>query len=396
MTSGVGRIPRLAVAVLGIITIATYGSWFYAFGVLLDPIIADTGWSETALTATYAAGGVLTGIGSLAGGWLMDRVGSRVVFGVGAVGTGLAFQVAAAAPSLAVFAVAAGLGAGLLGALGFYHVTQTAAVRVSPASPNKAIAVLTIWGAFASAIYLPAAAWLVGWLEWRTTLRVLTFSAVAAFAVGVVVVDAPPAPRTGGRGIVAEVGASLRSPLIRRFIAAIGLSGMGASVILVYQVPAMTAAGLPLATASFMAGFRGFAQLGGRVPLAPIVRWLGTGRSLQLAFVAIAAGTLLLAVAGSVPVALLYALVAGFGVGALSPLQGMYANEVFAPSSLGMAMGLLTFVFGTVGSVGPALAGWVAEATGSRAVPVAAAAAVALAAALLVRPVPERGAADAV
>lgn len=41
--------PRARVAMLGIITIAVYRSWLYSFGVLLAPIIADTGWSETAV-----------------------------------------------------------------------------------------------------------------------------------------------------------------------------------------------------------------------------------------------------------------------------------------------------------------------------------------------------------
>ena len=165
---------------------------------------------------------------------------------------------------------------------------------------------------------------------------------------------------------------------------ATALAGVGASVILVYQVPAMTAAGLPLATASFMAGFRGFAQLGGRVPLTPIVSRLGTARTVRLAYYAIAVGTALLAVAGNIFIAAVYALIAGFGIGAMSPLTGMYSQELFGASSLGTAMGLTTLVFSVVGAIGPAIAGVVAEATGSRAWPVAGAAVIALLAGLLI------------
>ena len=100
----------------------------------------------------------------------------------------------------------------------------------------------------------------------------------------------------------------------------------------------------------------------------------------------IAIGTALLAVAGNVFVAALYAVVAGVGIGAMSPLQGMYSEELFGAASLGTAMGMLTMVFGVVGSVGPAIAGWVAQSTGSRAWPVAGAAVISLAAAFLVRP----------
>ena len=379
-------IPRGRIAILGVTTIAVYGAWIYSFGVLLDPIITDTGWSEGALATTYAASGAITGIGSILGGWLMDRVGSRPVFAAAAVVAAVAFAVAAAAPSLVAFGISGAIGGGVIGALGFYHITQTAAVRISPFSPQRAIAVLTIWGAFSSAIYLPAAAWLVEWIGWRDTLRVLAVSAVVALVVATVGIGAPGADEARVGMIFAEVRSALHRPSVWRFVLATAFTGMAASVVFVYQVPTMTAAGLPLTTASFMAGFRGFAQLGGRVPLGPILKRLGTPRSMQLALVAMAVGTGLLAVSGSIIIAALYALVAGFGIGAMSPLQGIYAQELFGGASLGTAMGLLTLVFGVVGSVGPALAGWIAESTGSRAWPVAGAALAALVAALMIRP----------
>ncbi|MCP4223537.1 MAG: hypothetical protein GY773_09370, partial [Actinomycetia bacterium] len=37
------------VAALGLLTITTYGSWFYGFGVLIGPIHDDVGWSTTIL-----------------------------------------------------------------------------------------------------------------------------------------------------------------------------------------------------------------------------------------------------------------------------------------------------------------------------------------------------------
>ena len=84
--------------------------------------------------------------------------------------------------------------------------------------------------------------------------------------------------------------------------------------ILVYQVPAMTAAGLAFGAASFWAGFRGFAQLGGRLPLMPLVRRIGVANSLRLAYAAIAVGSVALAFAGNHVLAALYAIVAGFGI----------------------------------------------------------------------------------
>lgn len=379
-------ISRMRVGVLGVITISVYGSWYYSFGVLLDPIIADTGWTEPVLTTAFAGSLMLGGIGSLLGGLLLDRLGSRVVFGLAATAGLVLFQIAAVTNSLAVFGVSSALGGGFFAALGFYHITQTTAVRISPGSTAKAIAVLTIWGAFASAIYIPLAAWMVEQFGWRTTLSALTFSAVLALFVGALFVPTKveAVPRAGL--VLGELKQSLADPTARRFVGVIALAGMGVSVLLVYQVPAMTAAGLSPVTAAFWAGFRGFAQLGGRLPLMPIVARLGAAGALRVAILAIAIGMVILAFAGSPVLAALYALIAGFGIGALSPLQGMHAEQVFGQRSLGTAMGLLSFVFLVAGSVGPAMAGALASASGSRALPVIAGAGLTLLAAVLMKP----------
>lgn len=380
------RIPHARIGVLGVVTIAAYGCWFYAFGVLLDPIIADTGWSEPALASAFSASILIGGVGSIAGGWLLDRFGSRTVFLVAAGSTLAAFQIAAGAMNVVTFVISAAVGGGVIAALGFYHVTQTTAVRISPGSTDRAIAVLTIWGAFASAIYMPIAAFLVGPLGWRLTLRILTLSAALALLVAAIAVTTKTSEMPATRNVLGELRKSLMSPEPRRFLLAQGLAGIGVATLLVYQVPAMTAAGLSLAAASFWAGARGFSQLFGRLPLMPIVRRLGVVGSLRLAYGATSLGILVLAFAGEPWLAAIYAALAGFGIGATSPLVGMYSSEVFGARSLGTAMGLLGMVFLVVGSIGPAAAGFIADSTGSRAIPVAGAATMTILAALVVGP----------
>lgn len=380
------HIPRVKIGILGAITIAAYGCWFYAFGVLFDPILGDTGWSEAGLASAFSISVLLGGLGSIGGGWLLDRFGSRLVFLLGGIVALVTFQIAASATSLATFTLAGAIGGGTIGALAFYHVTQTTAVRISPGRSDRAIAVLTIWGAFASAIYMPIAALMVGPLGWRVTLRTLTASAVVVLLIGAVAINTrtPSMPRT--RNVLGDLKLALSQSPARRFLVAQGLAGIGVATILVYQVPAMTAAGLPLAAASFWAGARGFSQLFGRLPLMPIVTRFGVVGSLRIAYSSTALGTLVLAIAGNPWLAAVYAILAGFGIGATSPLVGMHSNEVFGQRSLGTAMGVMGMVFLVVGSIGPALAGLVADATGSRALPVAVAAFVTFSAALVIRP----------
>lgn len=378
-------IPHVRIGVLGLITIAVYGSWFYAFGVLLDPIIEDTGWSEPAVAAVFSSSAVIAGFGSLAGGWLLDRIGSRLVFAMAALLGGGAFLVASGAESPVLFAVSAATGGGVLASLGFYHVTQTAAVRISPGQHDRAIAVLTIWGAFASAIYIPLAAWLLGIFDWRGTLRLLALSAVLALMAGVLTIDTRVRRPRESSPIRVEMLKALKTGRARRFVTSQALAGIGVGTILVYQVPAMTSAGLALSAASFWAGFRGFAQLGGRLPLMPIVRRLGIAGSLRLSYVMIALGSIALAFAGTPLLAAAYALLAGFGIGAVSPLVGMHSKDIFHGAGLGTAMGLMNLVFQLSNAIGPTGAAWIAEGTGSRSIPIVISALIVLSAALVVR-----------
>lgn len=360
-------VDHRAVALLGLVTIAAYGTWWYAFGVLLDPIRLDTGWSESALATSFAIGSVTIGLGAIGGGRLIDRLGARRVLLVGSLGGGVGLLIAASATNIVVFFVSAAVGMGFFGALGFYHVTMTAAVQLHPESPARAIAHLTIWGAFASAIYLPATAWLVERFEWRTTVRLLAASAIVSFLLAAWLLpirktsaDASPPPV---RDVIA---ATLRPGAPRRLSTVVAMFGIGMSTVLVYQVPAMTAAGLALTTASTMAAVRGFCQLGGRLPIAALVRVLGVDRALLVACAALGVGGALLAFAGSIPTAALFAVVTGFGIGAYSPLQGIKAEQLYDRDTLGATLGFYGTVGMLAGAAGPAVVGFLADATDDR------------------------------
>jgi MFS family permease len=74
-----------AVWTLGWLTIVAYGSWYYGFGVLIDPIQRNQGWSVAALGTVFGATILINGVGAAFGGRLLDRAGPRATFGLGAV-----------------------------------------------------------------------------------------------------------------------------------------------------------------------------------------------------------------------------------------------------------------------------------------------------------------------
>jgi predicted MFS family arabinose efflux permease len=314
------------ISVLGVLTIVGYGACYYAYGVLIGPIGTDTRWPDAALGAIFSA----------------------------------------ALGALLPFAIAYAGGCGLVGALGFYHVTQAVAVRAAPAAPARAIIWLTLFGASSSPIYLPLTAWLTEWAGWRGAIRIEAGIAAVAFLLAAVLVKNPgvsqPGPPSGSQA--GGLRAAWRSPRIRTWLLATVTGGAVVNALIVYQVPVTTRAGLPLGVAAAVAGFRGLAQLAGRLPLTALTSKLGARATLVLAYALAAAVTLLLFAGGTLAPVLVLSLLAGAAIGAVYTLQGVYAYELIDPGHLGTLLGIVKAVFAAGGALGPIAAGALLGATG--------------------------------
>ena len=284
----------------------------------------------------------------------------------GTLGSG-AIALSSAQTQLLPFALAFVGGCGLIGALGFYQITQPAAIRIAPGAPARAVVWLTILGAFSSPIFLPLTAQLVHAIGWRGTLRVEAVAAAVTFLVAAVSVDARPRGKELGPAerVSDAIVVAWRAQGFRRWILASLIGGAAAAILLVYQVPAMVAAGLPLATAASVAGLRGLAQLGGRLSLSPVLHRLSAQQTLVVAFVLAAGAALLLLLSNHVPAAVAYSLLAGASLGAITTLQGIHTHELVEPRHLGTLMGAQQAVFALGAAMGPLLAGTVLEAYSS-------------------------------
>lgn len=353
------RPPLLPITALGVLTIVTYGACYYAYGVLLQPIRADTHWPDAALGAIFSAVLVITGVGGMLAGRFLDRVGEQPLFFLAAaVGTG-AMLTASFQRSLLTFAIAYAGGCGLVGALGFYHITQSIAVRNAPAAATRAIIWLTFFGALASPIYLPLTGLLVESLGWRSTIRVDASTVAVAFLVTAFLVRGRSEPRPGSRLQSAREAFWLawRSSQVRAWLLATAVGAAGMDALLTYQVPVMVRAGLTLGTAATVAGFRGLAQLAGRLPLERTIRYFGARVTLVLAYLLGGLAALLLLVSRALAPAIIFSLLAGASIGALSSMQGIYTHELVDPRHLGALLGTQQAFFGVGGAIGPAAAG---------------------------------------
>lgn len=380
--------PLRATVTLGVVTIVGFGVWFYGYGVLLEPIREDTGWSEAVLSSTYGVSLLGAGVLATFAGRLLHRRGSRLVYAVGAVLALIAYLGTAAADNEVTFAVSGVLAGSITGALGYYAAVHTVIAQLIPAARRAgAITTNTLWGAFASPIFLPVMAWMVLELDWRPTLRFTGIAVAAAFLLASVLV---PDSR-GADGVTPSLRAALAAAGRDRVVLALLMTtfagGFVTSLLILYQVPAMVAAGLTLGVASGLAGARGFLQLAGRIPMPWLIRRVGSRTTLRLAHVFTGVSCLILPFAGTLTAAIAFAVVAGVAIGALVPVESIFTAEAVSDASLGIVLGVSSLTRGVGAALGPVLGGSLTALLDTRTPALLLISVVAVGAAVLVPPV---------
>ena len=318
------------------LTIVAYGSWFYGFGVLVGDISHDLRSPDRTMAIGFGLANVLTGVLGAIAGRNLDRHGVRRIFLAGGlVGGGLL-----AASSWMItpwsFAFVFGLAGGLIGATGFYSITQAVAARTSPGAPARAIARLTIWGALSSPLFIPAPKLpdSGGDGERRCVLMPRLSS-----------LQSPPTrcePRwpSGPLAVFcARPAPALGDPTIRRLVGSAAATAAAIEILLLYQVRIMIAVGMAAAAASWFAGARGLAQLLGRLPLTRTVARYGVRTTLVAARIGLALGCVSIVWSGHTWSTLVYVVVAGATIGVLSPLEGIFAGNHVAARRPGIADG---------------------------------------------------------
>lgn len=360
------RLPRALTVTYGLVAVIAFGTWFYGYGVLVSPIVLDTGWSEATLTTTYGLGMLASGIGAVLVGRVIDASGPRVVFLAGAAAVAAGTAVIATTSSPAVFVTGAVVTHCAVGATGYYTAVHASIARLAPADRSRAITVNTLWGAFASPVFLPLMALASQHWGWRGALVGAGGAVVMIFVVAGALTPAPDEPAPARLGLFGGLIDAGRDPVVRRLLVTAACGGVTTSVLFLYQVPAMVTAGLTLALASSLAGLRGVFQFVGRLPLPWLLRRVPSGLLFRASLVLIGFSSLLLLVSGHLLLAVLFVVLAGIGVGVFTTLESVYTAEVVEVRTIGLVLGAYAMARGVGSAIGPSAAGVLTDATGGR------------------------------
>lgn len=158
---------------LGLGQICSWGSLYYSFPLIAEAMRHDLGWSKTELYGAATLGLALAGIAAYPVGAAIDRGHGRIVMAGGSVLAGVLLLAWSQISNLIVFYVcAAGIGA--LQAATLYEPAFAVVARRAGAGHARAgITALTLWGGFASTVFIPLVQLLLDHYGWRGTLIAL-------------------------------------------------------------------------------------------------------------------------------------------------------------------------------------------------------------------------------
>ncbi|MCT7374703.1 MFS transporter [Chelativorans salis] len=161
------------ITALGVAQICSWGSLYYSFPLIAEAMRFDLGWSKPQIYGAATLGMALAGMAAYPVGAAIDRGRGRYVMSLAAVAAGfLLFAWSQVSSIVAFYFILAGIGclqAATLYEPAFAVITR----RVGAGLARRGITALTLWGGFASTVFIPLVQFLIDAYGWRGALMAL-------------------------------------------------------------------------------------------------------------------------------------------------------------------------------------------------------------------------------
>jgi sugar phosphate permease len=360
----------------------TGGTFFYGFSALFNPIVQEFGWSRASVSFAFSLRSEVGGLASPVVGFLVDRIGVRLLMSVGVVLVALGFVMMSQMQSLWWFYVSVVVIAIGMSAAGG-PPSMVVIAHWFRRRRGRALAFLTM-GTGASGVMVLVLSTLISSFGWRDALLIMGIAQLVAclpLALSVrnkpqdlgLMPDGDTMPQAEGEAAPGSDAAegmtvreALRSAAFWKLSLAVASTNLGMIAIIVHQIPFLTTSvglsqGLAAASVTAMSllsliGRFGFGFLADTMDKRHVMAttFAISGLSL-LAFASIYEGW-----------QILYALpVFALGWGGSIPVRPAFQAEYFGLKAFGAIQGLI-FTIATAGALaGPVFAGWLYDMTES-------------------------------
>ncbi|HET8531010.1 MAG TPA: MFS transporter, partial [Methylomirabilota bacterium] len=365
--------------------VVTYGisTPLAAYGVFLPVLAEQFGWTRGAISAALSVNLLVGGVAGFAAGALADRRGPRALLAATGAMAGVAFALVSTVSALWQLYLLVGLLGGV-GMSSFYLLTTTTVSHWFDERRGLALALVLVGFNLGYITGGPLAAWLITRLGWRAAYCALGGGCGVLITTAALTVRFPrpaeraalhrplptgsgPAPTTAPHGITLRE--SLADPRQWALNVSWLLLGGLAIMISVHAVPFARDQGVSLAGASLALTAYGVGSAGGRLLGGALSDRFGTRLTIGAAYVVEMLALVTLLWIPSRPV-LLGSLVAfGAGFAASDTMVAKVIPEVFGMRAIGAIMGMLTLGWRCGAALGPAVAGFLYDLTGSYRIP---------------------------
>jgi len=156
----------LAVVVLGLVQILSWGGSFYLMAVMAAPIVAETGWSQQWVYGALSLGILVSGLLAPLSGRIIARTGGRMLLALSGAVMAVGLTVMGLSHSLPLFLGAwVVIGVGM--AMGLYDALFATLGTRYGSQARSAITSITLISGFCTSLVWPGTALLIHLLGWR-------------------------------------------------------------------------------------------------------------------------------------------------------------------------------------------------------------------------------------
>ena len=339
--------------------LVAWGSCYYAYAVLMEPIQAVLGISKSTAAGAYSLGLLVMGFAAMGVGILIDRGRHFQVLIGGTLMTIVGMLLHSAIDAVwQLYAVWALIGAGMAGTL--YESVFAFIIRTYPDDYRRRITFVTLLGGLASTVFWPLTALLLANVGWRGALVGLAllqiFGCLACYLRYLPRNAAARAPRLQLRDSGAPIGALLRSRPFVLLAVSFTLQSLVLAGLAAHIIALLSAGGVSTALGLLAASSIGVMQVLGRIVLLMAgTRLNPTATAKVVGWLLPAAIITLLAVRFSPWLAFLYAFLFGTGNGMMTIVKGTATADLISREHVAKLNGVLAFPMAIARAAGPIL-----------------------------------------
>lgn len=362
-------------AILGIGQICSWGTLYYSFPLIVLGMEQELGWSKADLYAGATIGLLMTAVCSYPVGVGIDRGWGKWIMAGASVTAMAVLGWWSVTDSLLSFYVICALSGAIQAATLYEPAFAVLARRVGPRNARAGITNITLWGGFASTVFIPVTGTLIAHFDWRTALLILGMVNVAYGIIYLLAIrpdrDVEHAHDAGlrkdhiarDRQIVRD---NLKSRLFWILLVALTVYAGTFSAFTFHMYPMLQEKGLSEADVVMAIAVIGPAQVLGRILVTLFAREMPL-RLVGAGLVSVFPVTFALMLPSSTGFWLIAVLFGVYGLvnGIFTIVRSFMVPEILSPHAYGALNGIITVSATMARAIMPLVAAWIWEANQS-------------------------------